>query len=107
VAVTADAQVTHFAGRSWKLARPTTLHGTASNVARYLHRRHAPLHAAVRSAGMRFGLRVRSAVHGLLYRLTRDPEPLYKANKTRQFLAHGDYSVFRKVRPPEPTSYPD
>jgi len=38
--------------------------------------------------------------------MTRDPERLYKVNKTRQFLAHDDYSVFRKVPPPTPTSYP-
>jgi GT2 family glycosyltransferase len=106
VALTGDAQITHFAGRSWKLAKPTTLVGTASNFARYLRQRRGPLHTAVGIAGMRLGLRLRGTVHHLLYLLTRDPEELYKANKTRQFLAHDDYSVFRKVKRPTPTSYP-
>jgi N-acetylglucosaminyl-diphospho-decaprenol L-rhamnosyltransferase len=106
VVVSGDVQVTHFAGRSWKLAKPTTLVGTASNFARYLHERRGPLHTVVGIAGMRLGLRLRGAVHHLLYRLTRDPERLDKANKTRQFLAHDDYSVFRKVKRPTPTSYP-
>ena len=106
VAVTGDAQVTHFAGRSWRVARPTTVVGTASNFARYLRERRGPIHTAVGIAGMRLGLRVRSVAHHALYLLTRDPERLYKANKTRQFLAHDDYSVFRKVKRVTPTSYP-
>jgi GT2 family glycosyltransferase len=107
VAVTGDAQVTHFGGRSWKLAQPTTLVGTASHFARYLHERRGPLHTAVGIAGMRLGLRLRGAVHHMLYLLTRDPERLYKANKTRQFLAHDDYSVLRKAKQLTPISYPD
>jgi GT2 family glycosyltransferase len=107
VAITGDAQVTHFGGRSWKLAKPTTLVGTVSHFARYLHERRGPLHTAVGIAGMRLGLRLRGAVHHMLYLLTRDPERLYKANKTRQFLAHDDYSVFRKAKRLTPTSYPD
>jgi len=107
VAVTGDAEITHFAGRSWKVARPATLVGTASNVARHLAHRHGRMHAVVGIVGMRLGLRARSVVHSLLYHLTHDPERLYKANKTRQFLAHDDFSVFRKVKRPTPTSYPD
>jgi hypothetical protein len=107
VAITGNTQVTHFGGRSWKLAKPTTLVGTASNFARYLHERRGPLHTAVGIAGMRLGLRLRGAIHHVLYLLTRDPERLYKANKTRQFLAHDDYSVFRKAKQLTPTSYPD
>jgi hypothetical protein len=53
------------------------------------------------------GDRARSVVHRLRYHLTNDPERLYKANKTRQFPAHDDFSVFRKVKRPTPTSYPD
>ena len=107
IAVTGDAQVTHFAGRSWKVAKPTTVVGTPSNFARYLIQRRGRLHTAVGLVGMRLGLRLRSFAHHLLYLLTRDPERLYKANKTRQFLAHDDYSVFRKTKRPSPTAFPD
>ncbi len=106
VAVTGDAQVIHFGGRSFTLAKPGTWAGTASNCARYLREHHGPLHTAIGIAGMRLGLRLRGAVHHALYLLTRDPERLYKVNKTRQFLAHDDYSVFRKGTRPRPTSYP-
>lgn len=106
IAVTGDAQITHFIGRSFTRATPGTWKGTASNFARYLREHRGPLHTFVGIAGMRLGLRVRGSVHQLLYLLTRDPERLYKANKTRQFLAHDDYSVFRKDKPPIPTSYP-
>ena len=51
-------------------------------------------------------LRLRGAVHYALFLVTRDPERLYKTNKTWQFLAHDDYSVFRKGTRPAPTSYP-
>src|SRR5438128_9503529 len=63
IAVTGDAQVTHFAGRSWKVAKPTTVIGTPSNFARYLIQRRSRLHTAVGLVGMRLGLRVRSAAH--------------------------------------------
>jgi GT2 family glycosyltransferase len=106
VAVTGEARVIHFGGRSFTLAKPGTWAGTASNCARYLREHQGPLHTAIGIAGMRLGLRVRGAVHYLLYLFTRDPERLYKVNKTRQFLAHDDYSVFRKTKPPTPTSYP-
>jgi GT2 family glycosyltransferase len=106
VAATGDAQVIHFGGRSFTLAKPGTWAGTASNCARYLRKHRGPVHTAIGIAGMRLGLRVRGAVHYLLYVFTRDPERLYKVNKTRQFLAHDDYSVFRKTKPPTPTSYP-
>ncbi len=106
VAVTGEAHVVHFGGRSFTLAKPAIWAGTASHCARYLRERQGPLHAAIGIAGMRLGLRLRGAVHHALYLLTRDPERLYKVNKTRQFLAHDDYSVFRKVQPPPPTSYP-
>ena len=55
---------------------------------------------------MRLGLRLRGAFHYALFLVTRDPERLYKTNKTLQFLAHDDYSVFRKGTRPAPTSYP-
>ena len=54
---------------------------------------------------MRLGLRIRGAVHYALFLATRDPERLYKTNKTLQFLAHDDYGVFRKGTQPAPTSY--
>ena len=106
IAATGDAQVIHFIGRSFTTAQPGTWTGTPSNFARYLRSHRGPVHAAIGIAGMRLGLRLRGAVHHLLYMMTRDPERLYKVNKTRQFLAHDDYSVFRKVPPPTPTSYP-
>jgi GT2 family glycosyltransferase len=106
VALTGDTRVIHFGGRSFTLAKVGTWAGTASNFARYLHERHGPLHALIGIAGMRLGLRLRGTVHYLLYLLSRDPERLYKVNKIRQFLAHDDYSVFRKVQRPTPTSYP-
>jgi hypothetical protein len=106
VALTGDAQVTHFGGRSLKLAKSTLWAGTASNFAHYLREHHGPVHTFVGIAGMRLGLRLRGAGHLLLYVLTRDPERLYKVNQTRRFLAHDDYSVFRKVKRPTPTSYP-
>jgi len=106
VAVTGDAQVTHFGGRSFTLAEPVTWAGTASNCARYLREHYGPLQTFIGIAGMRFGLRLRGAVHYFLYLLTRDPERLYKVNKTRHFLAHDDYSVFRKVKRPPPEAYP-
>jgi len=51
VAVTGDAEITHFAGRSGKVARPATLVGAASNVARDLAQRHGRMHAVVGSSG--------------------------------------------------------
>ncbi|MBP1687265.1 MAG: dTDP-Rha:a-D-GlcNAc-diphosphoryl polyprenol, a-3-L-rhamnosyl transferase [Deltaproteobacteria bacterium] len=107
VALTGDAQVVHFIGRSFTLVKPITWVGTASNFARYLHEHRGPLHTVIGIAGMRFGLRLRGAVHYLLYLFTRDPERLHKVNKTQHFLAHDDYSVFRKLQPPTPTSYPN
>jgi len=98
--------VIQFIGRKFTTAQAGTWKGTPSNFARYLRSHRGPVHAAIGIAGMRLGLRLRGAVHHLLYMMTRDPERLYKVNKTRQFLAHDDYSVFRKVPPPTPTSYP-
>ena len=106
VAATGDAQVVHFIGRSFTKATPGTWTGTPSNFARYLRTHRGPVHTVIGIAGMRLGLRLRGAVHHLLYLCTRDTERLYKVNKTRQFLAHDDYGVFRKVQPPPPTSYP-
>lgn len=107
VAVTGDAEVTHFAGRSWKVSKPSILRGTASHVARHLLERHGLLGAVVGIGGMRLGLWLRSIAHQVIYSVTRDPERLYKANKTRQFLAHDDYSVLRKADRPAPKSYPN
>jgi hypothetical protein len=104
--VTGDARVVHFGGRSFTLAKPGTWIGTPSNIARYLREQGGPVHAAIGIAGMRLGLRLRGAIHYALFLLTRDPERLYKTNKTRHFLAHDDYSVFRKGTRPAPTSYP-
>jgi GT2 family glycosyltransferase len=95
VAVTGDAEIVHFAGRSWKLAPTTTLKGPPSNYARYLVERKSRLHAVLAIAAMRGGLRVRSLIHRVLYRISKDPERLYKANKTLQFLGHDEYAVFR------------
>ncbi len=106
VAATGDAQVVHFIGRSFTLVKPVTWAGTASNFALYLRAHHGFLHTAIGIAGMRLGLRLRGTVHYLLYLLSRDPERLHKVNKTQHFLAHDDYSVFRKVQAPAPTSYP-
>lgn len=106
VVLTGDAEVIHFSGRSWVEAKPTIFAGTASNFALYLREHSSPLHTAVGIAGMRFGLHLRGAVHRLLYRFTKDPERLYKANRTRQFLAHDDYSVFRKTQAETPIHYP-
>jgi GT2 family glycosyltransferase len=106
VALTGDAQVIHFAGRSWKVASVRTLKGPPSEYARYLSSRRGRIHATLAIAAMRGGLRVRSAIHGLLYRMSRDPERLYKANKTRQFLGHDEYAVFRDDAFRTPTSYP-
>jgi GT2 family glycosyltransferase len=106
VSVTGEARVVHFGGRSFTLAKPGTWTATPSNIARRLRERGGPLQAAIGIAGMRLGLRLRGAVHYALFLMTRDPERLYKTNKTRQFLAHADYSVFRKGTRPAPTSYP-
>ena len=106
VAVTGDARVVHIGGRSFTLAKPGTWLGTPSNIARHLRENSGPVQAAVGIAGMRLGLHLRGAVHYGLYLVTRDPERLYKTNKTRQFLAHDDYSVFRKETRQAPTSYP-
>jgi N-acetylglucosaminyl-diphospho-decaprenol L-rhamnosyltransferase len=105
VSLTGDAQVMHFGGRSFTLAKPGTWVGRPSNIARHLLERSGPVRAAIGIAGMRAGLRIRGAFHYALYLATRDPERLYKTNKTRQFLAHDDYSVFRKETRPTPTSY--
>lgn len=105
VCLTGDAEVTHFGGRSLKLAKPTLWAGTASNFARYLREHHGSLHTFVGIAGMRLGLRLRGAAHFLLYLVSRDPERLYKVNQTRRFLAHDDYSVLRGIERPAPTSY--
>ena len=106
VSVTGDARVVHFGGRSFTLAKPGTWVGRPSNIARHLRGHCGPVQAAIGIAGMRLGLRLRGAVHYALFLATRDPERLYKTNKTRQFLAHDDYSVFRKRTRPTPTSYP-
>jgi len=106
VSVTGAARVVHFGGRSFTSAKPGTWIGSPSNIARHLREHGGPVHAAVGIIGMRLGLRLRGAVHYLLYLVTRDPERLYKSNKTRQFLAHDDYSVLRKATRPAPTSYP-
>jgi len=106
VSVTGDARVVHFGGRSFTLAKPGTWIGTPSNIARRLREHGGPVHAAIGIAGMRLGLRLRGAIHYALFLVTRDPERLYKTNKTRHFLAHDDYSVFRKGTRPAPTSYP-
>jgi GT2 family glycosyltransferase len=106
VSVTGDARVVHFGGRSFTLAKPGTWAGRPSNIARHLREHGGPVHAAIGIAGMRVGLRIRGAIHYALFLVTRDPERLYKTNKTRQFLAHDDYSVFRKGTRPPPTSYP-
>jgi GT2 family glycosyltransferase len=105
VSVTGDARVVHFGGRSFTLARPGTWAGRPSNIARHLREHSGPVRAAIGIAGMRVGLRIRGAIHYALFLVTRDPERLYKTNKTRQFLAHDDYSVFRKGTRPTPTSY--
>lgn len=106
VSVTGDARVIHFGGRSFTLAKPGTWTGTPSNIARQLREQAGPVHAAIGIAGMRLGLRLRGAAHYALFLVTRDPERLYKTNKTLQFLAHDDYSVFRKGTRSAPTSYP-
>jgi N-acetylglucosaminyl-diphospho-decaprenol L-rhamnosyltransferase len=106
VSVTGDARVVHFGGRSFTRAKAGTWIGTPSNIARDLREQCGPLHAAIGIAGMRLGLRLRGAVHYALFLVTRDPERLYKSNKTRQFLAHDDYSVFRNEAREVPTSYP-
>jgi GT2 family glycosyltransferase len=106
IALTGDAQVVHHIGRSFTLVKPGTWRGSASNFARYLHERRGPVHTFVGIAGMRLGLRLRSSAHLLLYLIGRDPERLHKVNKLRHFLAHDDYSVFRKAKAPVPTSYP-
>jgi len=106
IVLTGDAEVIHFSGRSWVEAKPTVFAGTASNFALYLRAHRGPLHTVIGIAGMRIGLHLRGAVHRLLYRFTRDPERLYKANRTRQFLAHDDYSVFRKAQAETPALYP-
>jgi GT2 family glycosyltransferase len=105
VSVTGDARVVHFGGRSFTLARPGTWAGRPSNIARHLREHSGPVCAAIGIAGMRVGLRLRGAIHYALFLVTRDPGRLYKTNKTRQFLAHDDYSVFRKGTRPTPTSY--
>ena len=66
----------------------------------------APCTLRIEIVGMRLGLRLRGAIHYALFLVTRDPERLYKSNKTRQFLAHDDYSVFRNGTRPAPMSYP-
>ena len=106
IVLTGDVEVVHFSGRSWVEAKPTVFAGTPSNFALYLRAHHGVLHTAVGIAGMRLGLHLRGAVHRLLYRLTKDPERLYKANRTRQFLAHDDYCVFRKTQVETPVLYP-
>jgi GT2 family glycosyltransferase len=106
VSVTGDAHVVHFGGRSFTLVKPVTWSGTPSNIARHLQEHRGPVHAAIGIAGMRLGLRLRSAVHYALFLVTRDPERLHKTNRTRGFLAHDDYSVFRKEMRSAPTSYP-
>ena len=106
IAVTGEARVIHFGGRSFTLAKPGTWTGTPSNIARHLREHGGPVQAAIGIAGMRLGLRLRGAAHHALFLVTRDPERLYKTNKTRQFLAHDDYSVFRKETRSAPTSYP-
>jgi hypothetical protein len=75
-------------------------------IIRHLRAHHGPLHTAIGIASMRLGLRLRGAAHRLLYGLSKDPERLYKANRTRQFLAHDDYCVFRKTPVEAPTVYP-
>ena len=106
IVLTGDVEVIHFSGRSWVEAKPTVFAGTPSNFALHLRAHHGPLHTAVGIAGMRLGLHLRGAVHRLLYRFTKDPERLYKANRTRQFLAHDDYCVFRKAQVNTPVLYP-
>jgi GT2 family glycosyltransferase len=106
IVLTGDVEVIHFSGRSWVEAKPTVFAGTPSNFALHLRAHHGALHTAVGIAGMRLGLHLRGAVHRLLYRFTKDPERLYKANRTRQFLAHDDYSVFRKAQVDTPVLYP-
>ena len=106
VAVTGDARVVHFGGRSFTRAKPGTWIGSPSHIARYLREHGGPLQAAIGIAGMRLGLRVRGSIHYALFLVTRDPERLYKSNKTRQFLAHDDYGVFRNGTRPTPMSYP-
>ena len=106
IALTGDAEVIHFEGRSWKVAQRNTLKGPPSEYAHYLHSHKGRLHAVLALAAMRGGLRVRSAVHRLLYRFSGDPERLYKANKTQQFLGHDEYAVFREGDVRTPTSYP-
>jgi GT2 family glycosyltransferase len=106
VSVTGDARVVHFGGRSFTLTKPGTWTGTPSNIARRLREHSGPVNAAIGIAGMRLGLRLRSIVHYALFLVTRDPERLYKTNRTRGFLAHDDYSVFRKETRSAPTSYP-
>jgi GT2 family glycosyltransferase len=106
VSVTGDARVIHIGGRSFTRAKPGTWTGTPSNIARHLREHGGPVHAAIGIVGMRLGLRLRGAAHYALFLVTRDSERLYKTNKTRQFLAHDDYSVFRKGTRSAPTSYP-
>ncbi len=106
VSLTGDAEVIHYAGRSWTKAWPRTLGGTPSRFAAYLNQHCSPAEAAVGIAGMRLGMRVRGLAHGAIYFFTRDPERLYKTNKVRQFLAHDEYSVFRKQKKAPPRSYP-
>lgn len=106
ISVTGDACVVHFGGRSFTRANLGTWIGSPSNIARHLLERRGPVHAAIGIAGMRLGLRLRGIAHYALFLLTRDPERLYKSNKTRQFLSHDDYGVFRPETRPTPVSYP-
>jgi len=106
IGVTGDAEVTHFAGRSWKLAKPKTLSGTPSHNAQYVYDHQGPVLAALGIAGMRLGMHLRAVAHRILYWLNGNPERLHNVNKLRQFLSHDDYCVFRKTKPTTPSRYP-
>jgi GT2 family glycosyltransferase len=106
VVVTGDATIIHYAGRSWTKAKPRTLGGVPSRFATYLRDHAGPVESAIGITGMRLGMRLRGLAHGAIYLLTRNPEELYKYNKVRQFLAHDEYSVFRKHKRLPPRSYP-
>jgi GT2 family glycosyltransferase len=98
MAVTGDACVIHYAGRSFaQQMRRDLFAGTPSAVAVYLRRRHGLLTAAMGIAIMRLSFRMRWLAHEAIYRATGDPERRYKANKLQTFMAFDDFSVIRRA----------
>ena len=106
VALTGDAEVIHYNGRSWVKSKPNTLSGSASPLIAYVLEHRGRNQALIAIFAMRLGLRIRMLAHRVLYFFSRDPERLHKANKALRFLNSDEYSVFRRDRHATPSSYP-